>query len=144
MSGGPSSEARSRVGLAAETAILVLLVGLALGWVIPAQTRGGGLGLSPGILPTVCAAGIGILILLDGLLRIAPSRRPPRYRGPWRALLVVGGLAAVGGFLLDLAGAAATAAVILPLGFVALGERRWPLIAAVAAAVTASVAILSR
>ncbi len=139
-----SSRHRSLAGLAAESVLLIGAIGLVLFWVIPTQIRGGGLGLSPAFLPTVCAVGITVLVTLDGLLRLRSVQRPIAYSAGWQPLLVAGGLSAAGAVLLDLGSSALCAAVILPLGSVCLGESRWPLVATVTVGVTACVMLLSR
>lgn len=135
---------RSLISLIAESLFLIAIMAVAVIWIIPSQTRGIALGLSPGFLPSLCAATIGVLLVADGLLRIGRTLRPKSYQAGWLALCIAGGLAALSTVLLDLLGVAVCTALTLPLGMLALGERRWVLIVATTLSMTGCVVLLSR
>jgi hypothetical protein len=112
---------RGRARTLLETLVILAGIGVVLFWVIPGQTRGGGLGLSPGFLPTVCAIGIGLMIALDGVARLLPGTPVRRYPVGWGALLAAGGIAAAGAVALDFGGAVACVLLTVPAGFLILG-----------------------
>lgn len=136
MNGGDeASGLRSRGSVLAE---LVVLAGLALAgyfWIIPSQVSGGGLGLNPGFLPSFCIAAIGALVVADGVKRLIGGR-VETYPEHWSALLYVGAMAVLGAVILRFGGVAASAAVTIPIGMLALGERR-PMLIVVATATVA-------
>jgi hypothetical protein len=135
---------RGLVALIAESLILVGVATIALTWIIPSQTQGRGLGLSPGFLPSLCAIAIGILLVADGLLRIRRAWRPKSYPAGWLAFCIAGGLATMSAVLLDVLGVGVCTALTLPIGMIALGERRWLLIIGITIAMTACVVLITR
>ena len=145
MSGeSPSAEPRSRGSVLAELLILAGLALIAFVWVIPAQVSGGGFGLDPGILPRLCAAAIGLMVLVDGLQRLARGAQMEGYSAGWAALVRIGVLAVIGAVVLQVAGIAAAALVTVPVGMLLLGERRPLLIAATTALVAGLLFLLQR
>ena len=129
------TEPRSRGSVVAELLCVTGAALLAFAWIVPAQVSGGGLGLDPGFLPRVCAGAIGVLTLVDGLLRLMRDRPAEAYPTGWSALVRVGGLAVLGIIVMQLAGISATALIAVPIGMVILGERRPLLIVATTAIV---------
>lgn len=129
---GESSETgpRSRGSVIAELLCLTGFALLTLFWIIPSQVSGGGLGLDPGFLPRLCAAAMGILVVADGLHRLRRTPLPKAYPTDWSALIRIGICALVGAVVLQVAGVAAAALIVVPAGMLALGERRPVLIAA--------------
>jgi hypothetical protein len=144
VSGGDQAPGlRSRSSVLVE---LVVLAGLALAgyyWIIPSQVSGGGLGLNPGILPSFCVAAIGALVVVDGVKRLVGGH-VEAYPERWSALFYVGALAVLGAVILRYAGVAASAAVTIPIGMLALGERRPILIIAATALVAGFLFIFQR
>ena len=124
------AEPRSRGSVVAEMLCLIGAALLAFFWIIPSQVSGGGLGLDPGFLPRLCAGAIGVLVLADGIRRLASRGvRDEAYASGWSALLWIGALAVLGAVVLRYASLAAASAVTIPLGMLVLGERRPLLIA---------------
>ena len=145
MSGeSPSTEPRSRGSVLAELLILAGLALIAFVWVIPAQVSGGGFGLDPGILPRLCAAAIGLMVLVDGLQRLVRGVQAEAYSAGWAALVRIGVLAVLGAIVLQVAGVAAAALVTVPVGMLLLGERRPVLIAATTALVAGLLFLFQR
>jgi len=126
---------RSRGSVLAELLCLTGLALLAYFWIIPSQVSGGGLGLDPGFLPRFCVAAIGALVVADGVMRLIGGERVEAYAERWSALVYVGALAVLGAVILRFGGVAASAAVTIPVGMLALGERRPILIVAATAVV---------
>lgn len=145
MSGGDlPTGLRSRGSVFAE---LLCLIGLALigyFWIIPSQVSGGGFGLDPGFLPRFCVAAIGALVMADGVKRIVAGERVEAYPESWSALVYVGAFAVLGAVVLRFGGVAASAAVTVPVGMLALGERRPVLIIAATAVVAGFLFIFQR
>ncbi len=135
--GGRPAGLRSRGSVLAELLGLIGIVVLAIFWIIPSQVSGGGLGLDPGFLPRFCAIAIGALVAADGLKRLLSDERVEAYPESWAALACVGAVAVLGAVVLRFAGAAASALVTIPLGMLALGERRPVLIIAATLTVAA-------
>jgi hypothetical protein len=126
---------RSRGSVLAELLFLIGLALLAYFWIIPSQVSGGGLGLDPGFLPRFCVAAIGALIVADGLKRLVGGERVEAYAERWSALAYIGGISVLGAAILQIGGVAASALVTIPIGMLALGERRPILIIAATAVV---------
>lgn len=110
----------------AELAIVAGLGLLAIFVVIPSQTSSAGeIGLSPGLLPTACAAAIVLLALLQFILKLIRRLVEPEAprTAPGTALMLiaatVAGAAVVRLFGWELGGAA----IVLLVSLV-LGERR--------------------
>lgn len=129
------AEQRSRHSVLAEFLCLSGFALIAFVWIIPAQVSGGGLGLDPGFLPRLCAAGIGLLVIADGAQRLLRGQHGEAYPAGWSALARIASLAAFGGVVLQFAGITASALVTIPIGMLALGERRPLLISATTALV---------
>lgn len=145
MSGdSPRPELRSRSSVFAETLCLAGLALVAFVWIIPSQVSGGGLGLDPGFLPRLSAAAIGLLVLADGVKRVAGGQPGEAYPAGWSALVRIGGLAVLGAIVLQLAGIAAAAFVTIPVGMLILGERRPLLIVATTALVAGLLYLFQR
>ncbi len=134
-SGDHETGLRSRGSVLAELFCLTGLALLGYVWIIPSQVSGGGLGLDPGFLPRFCVAAIGALVVADGVKRLVGGERVETYAERWSALLYVGALAVLGAAILRFGGVAASAAVTIPVGMLALGERRPILIIAATAVV---------
>ena len=132
------AELRSRGSVLAELLCLTGLALLAYVWIIPSQVSGGGVGLDPGFLPRFCVAAIGALVAADGLKRLIGGERVETYSERWSALLYVGAFAALGAVVLRFGGVVASALVTIPVGMLALGERR-PILIVAATAVVAGV-----
>ena len=115
---------RSRASLLVEAVVLVVVCVLALVWFIPAQTSEGGFGLSPGFLPKLCVAAIGVLIAADGVLRLIPRRSEPTYAEGWGAFLRLAAATCLGTLALRFGGMVPAAAVCCIATALALGERR--------------------
>lgn len=130
MSEGASEPGRSRASVLAEALFLGGFSLALLVWIIPAQTSEGGIGLSPAFLPEVCAAAIGILVLLDGAGRLLRGAPAAAYPEGWAALLRIGGISLLGGLVLAWAGVTAAALATCAAGLLVLGERRPLVIAA--------------
>lgn len=144
MSGdGSGPVTRTRNAVLAEVVCLSGLALLSMFWIIPSQVSGGGFGLDPGFLPRVYAGAIAVLVLADGLLRLARNQWPSRYAAGWSALARIGGLAIVGTIVLQFAGGAIAALVVVPLGMLVLGERRPILIAATTIIVAGTLKLLN-
>ena len=145
MSGGDlPTGLRSRGSVLAELLCLTGLALLAYFWIIPSQVSGGGLGLDPGFLPRFCVAAIGALVVADGVMRLIGGERVEAYAERWSALMYVGALAVLGAVILRFGGVAASAAVTIPVGMLALGERRPILIVAATAVVAGFVFFFQR
>lgn len=145
MSGGDfPTGLRSRSSVLAELVFLAGLALLAYFWIVPSQVSGGGLGLDPGFLPRFCAAVIGALVVADGAKRLIGGERVEAYAERWSALVYVGALAVFGAIVLRFGGVAASAAVTIPVGMLALGERRPILIIAATAVVAGFLFIFQR
>jgi hypothetical protein len=139
VSGGDRpAEPRSRGSVIAELLGLTGLALLAFFWIIPSQVSGGGLGLDPGFLPRFCVVAIALLILADGIKRLVGGELVEAYTERWSALAYVGAIAVLGAVILRLGGVAASALVTIPVGMLALGERR-PILIIGATAVVAGV-----
>lgn len=139
------AEPRSRGSVMAEMLLLAGASALALFWIIPSQVSGGGLGLDPGFLPRLCAGAIGVLVLADGLRRLARRGAPEEtYPSGWSSLIRIGALAILGAVVLRYAGNAAAAAVVIPTGMLALGERRLLLIVLTTALVAGTFFLFQR
>jgi hypothetical protein len=115
---------RSRASLAIEALVLVGLCVLALAWFIPAQTSAGGFGLSPGFLPNLCVAAIGVLVGADGVLRFVRRTAEPSYAEGWGAFIRLAAAALLGTLALRFGGMIAAVAVCCVATALALGERR--------------------
>jgi hypothetical protein len=126
---------RSRASIVVEMACLAGLGLLAWFWIIPIQISGGGIGLDPAFVPRACVGAIILLVLSDGVLLLLRNDRPSSYPANWWALALTGGAAILGAVVLMLAGATAAALVVIPVGMLALGERRLVLIAVTTAIV---------
>lgn len=135
---------RSLGSVVAELLVLAAFVLAASVWIIPSQVSGGGLGLDPGFLPSLCVAAICVLVMADGTKRILNKERVEAYPEGWSALLYVGALAILGAIVLRFGGVAVSAAVTIPLGMLALGERRPLLILAATVVVTGFLFIFQR
>jgi hypothetical protein len=135
---------RSRGSVLAELACLTGLALVGYFWIIPSQVSGGGLGLDPGFLPRFCVAAIGALILADSVKRLVGGERVEVYPERWSALVYVGAFAVLGAVILRFGGVAASAAVTIPVGMLALGERRPILIIAATAVVAGFLFIFQR
>ena len=111
----------------AECAAVCGLGLLAAFWIIPAQTSGGGLGLNPAFLPTLCALVIAGLAVLDGAFRLAAPAPPHSGEEPsaWRAFIRLQLVALAAALALHVGGVAGCALVGLPAGMLALGEKQW-------------------
>lgn len=113
--------------------------------IIPDQTTpGGALGLSPALLPTVCASAIAILAAAQFAIALArrgeaetEEAQPPVH---YAALLIGATLAGLGAF--RLAGPEAGCAVIAVAAYGALGERRPLRLALMAGGVAGAVALI--
>lgn len=115
---------RSRASLVAE---MLLLAGLCLAllfWIIPAQTSEGGFGLSPAFLPSACAGAILVLVVADGILRLARRQAEPAYPEGYGALARILAVAVVSAVLLRHGGVALSGAATPAIGMLALGVRR--------------------
>jgi hypothetical protein len=143
-SGDHETGLRSRGSVLAELLCLTGLAVFGYGWIIPSQVSGGGLGLDPGFLPRFCVAAIGALVVADGVKRLIGGERVETYAERWSALLYVGALAVLGAVVLRFGGVAASAAVTIPVGMLALGERRPILIVAATAVVAGFLFIFQR
>ena len=143
-SGDHETGLRSRGSVLAELLCLTGLAVLGYVWIIPSQVSGGGLGLDPGFLPRFCVAAIGALVVADGVKRLIGGERVETYAERWSALLYVGALAVLGAVVLRFGGVAAIAAVTIPVGMLALGERRPILILAATAVVAGFLFIFQR
>jgi hypothetical protein len=113
-----------------EAAVLGGLGLLAIFWIIPAQTSGSALGLSPGYMPTVYATALVVVVLANAVLhltgRIATS---PLVEGSIGSVAIVVIISCIGVALFEFVGAVFCGLVVLPSMMIALGERRWALIA---------------
>lgn len=115
----------------AELAVVGGLSLFAILWIIPKQTADvGAFGLSPSMMPTICATAIAVLALLQGgvaLLRrsaVADAERAAsRQPSMIHALLIVAA-ALVGTFVLARFGLLAGGVVIAALVSLSIGERR--------------------
>lgn len=136
--GGRPAELRSRGSVIAELLCLTGLALLAFFWIIPSQVSGGGLGLDPGFLPRFCVVAIALLVVADGIKRLVGGEHVEAYAERWSALAYVGSIAVLGAVILRFGGAAVSAAVTIPVGMLALGERR-PILIIAATAVVAGV-----
>ena len=76
--------------------------------------------------------------------RLIGGERVETYAERWSALLYVGALAVLGAVVLRFGGVAAIAAVTIPVGMLALGERRPILIIAATAVVAGFLFIFQR
>jgi len=114
----------ARLWIFAETGLLCALGLIAIFWLIPAETTGGGIGLTPAALPIVCVAAAMSLVVLDAFVRllgwIAPSETP-LHAAP--ALRVIA-LCVIGAGLLRFMNPALCTALLLPPLMLLLGERR--------------------
>jgi hypothetical protein len=145
VSGGDQATGlRSRGSVLAELLCLVGLVLLAYFWIIPSQVSGGGFGLDPGFLPRFCVVAIGALVAADGVKRLIGGERVEIYPERWSALVYVGAFAVLGAVVLRFGGVAASAAVTVPVGMLALGERRPILIIAATAVVAGFLFLFQR
>lgn len=142
--GDRPAELRSRGSVLAELVVLVALALLAFFWIIPAQVSGGGMGLDPGVLPRVCVAAVGALVLLDGGKRLLTAERVEAYGESWAALLIITALAVLGALVMQFAGAAVCGLVTIPIGMLLLGERRPLLIVASTLLVAGPLLVLQR
>jgi hypothetical protein len=142
VSGGDRpAELRSRGSVIAELLCLTGLALLAFFWIIPSQVSGGGVGLDPGFLPRFCVVAIALLGAADGMKRLVGGERVEAYAERWSALVYVGAIAVLGAVILRFGGVAASALVTIPVGMLALGERR-PVLIIAATAVVAGVLFL--
>ena len=145
MSGGDRpAELRSRGSVIAELLCLAGLALLAFFWIIPSQVSGGGVGLDPGFLPRFCVGAIALLVAADGMKRLVGGERVEAYAERWSALVYVGAIAVLGAVILRFGGVAASALVTIPVGMLALGERRPVLIIAATAVVAGVLFVFQR
>ncbi len=143
--GNVPAEPRSRGSVLAELIVLAGAALLAFFWIIPSQVSGGGIGLDPGFLPRLCAGAIGVLVLADGLRRLSRGVATEEdYGSGWAALVRIGGLAIAGAIVLKVAGLVAAAVVVVPIGMLALGERRPLLIVVTTAVVVGGILLFQR
>lgn len=115
----------SRLAAAKEAAI-VLGLGIAALWLIPAQTTSGPvLGLPPAFLPTLCAAAIIALASLGLATRLWKPEplRTERTAPYWPAGLLLC-IAVAGVLALQFVSSFVCGLLIIALGLPALGERR--------------------
>ncbi|MCH9671726.1 MAG: tripartite tricarboxylate transporter TctB family protein [Gammaproteobacteria bacterium] len=111
--------------------ILLVLSALLLLWLIPWQVEEAYAGqVSPRLLPQICAAGIGLLsiVLIATNLRL-PKRQAGSDPSPitWhetRAMLVIGGLLALGIWLFTATSPLIAAGVLVVGILFAMGERK--------------------
>lgn len=122
--GPAATRSRGRLSVVAEAGLIGGAALAAVAWIIPAQTSDGGIGLSPAVFPTVCAAALGVLALADALLRLVRGAPGERYPDGWSAFGRIGAVAILGTVVLAVAGIAACALVMVPAGMLVLGERR--------------------
>lgn len=109
--------------------MLLILSMLLLFWIIPWQVEESFDGpVSPRLLPQICAIGMG---LLAGLLIVTNWRAPtdPNDKSPItsldiRALVVIGGLLALGIYLFTIVGPIVACTVLIVGILFAMGERR--------------------
>lgn len=116
--------ARSRLSVVAEAVLIGGAALAAVGWIIPAETSDGGIGLSPAVFPTVCAIALGIFVVADALLRLVRRAPGERYPDGWAAFLRIGAVAILGAAVLPFVGISGCALVMVPAGMLVLGERR--------------------
>lgn len=111
--------------------ILLIVSLLLLFWIIPWQVEEAfGGEVSPRLLPQICAIGMGVLsvVLICTNFRApansdGPAEKPPISWFEMRAMLVIGGLLALGIFLFTTAGPI-VASIVLIVGILfAMGER---------------------
>lgn len=118
---------RRRVRLFVEFLVVGGASLFAILYLIPSQTSASeNWGLSPRMVPTVCAAvigGLSAINLLVDLLRAPPGEGEAPVVGLWTVLAVVVS-AVVGVVVIDAAGLIAGGTVMVPLVSLSLGERR--------------------
>ena len=110
-------------------ALLFALSLALLFWLIPWQVEESFDGsVSPRLLPQICAAGIGLraIILFVTNLRASPDTNDalPVTGQDVKALLVIGGLLALGIYLFTIAGPIVACTVLVTGILFAMGERR--------------------
>ena len=119
-----AAQSRSSGSLIAETLGITGFAFLAVVWIIPTQSVGTGIGLAPSFFPIVCTGAVGMLVLLDGVIRISHAAPEPLYEAGWAALVRLGSVAVLGAVVLQFAGGTMCALVTVPAGMLVLGERR--------------------
>lgn len=96
-------------------------------WFIPAHVpHADALGLPPALLPTAAALGIAALSAIGFLLSLLRQTRTLEMSGtPWRPVLFIMALGALGVSFISYAGLSIGAIFLIPAFMRLLGERRW-------------------